>query len=345
MMNRQSTLCFAALVGAMVLFTSTATLAKDEPAPVNALNFARAETDMYLASTVKRGGFGKLTHNRMSTPIDKQDVVRMNRDTLYSAAVFDLDAAPVTITLPDVGKRFMSLLVVNQDHYALETVYAPKKLTYTREKAGTRYIIAVIRTLVNANDPDDVKAANAAQDGVQIEQAKMGAFEVPNWDPATQKKAREALLALNALGGLMDNRFGRRDEVDPVSWLVGTAAGWGGNPLRDAVYVPVFPNQNDGKTAHRLSVKDVPVDGFWSISMYNAEGFFFKNDFNAHSFNNLTAKPNADGSYTIQFGGDPKAAPNFLPITPGWNYVVRLYRPRKEILDGTWKFPLAEPIK
>ena len=27
----------------------------------------------------------------------------------------------------------------------------------------------------------------------------------------------------------------------------------------------------------------------------------------------------------------------------GWNYMVRLYRPRKEILDGTWKFPEAQP--
>jgi len=43
----------------------------------------------------------------------------------------------------------------------------------------------------------------------------------------------------------------------------------------------------------------------------------------------------------IQFGGDPNTAANYLPIAPGWNYIVRLYRPRKEILDGTWKFPEA----
>ena len=38
-------------------------------------------------------------------------MIRLNRDTLYSSAVFDLDAGPVTITLPDAGKRFMSMLV------------------------------------------------------------------------------------------------------------------------------------------------------------------------------------------------------------------------------------------
>ena len=38
-------------------------------------------------------------------------------------------------------------------------------------------------------------------------------------------------------------------------------------------------------------------------------------------------------------------APNMLPITPGWNYLVRLYRPRAEVLDGTWKFPEATLVR
>jgi hypothetical protein len=46
---------------------------------------------------------------------------------------------------------------------------------------------------------------------------------------------------------------------------------------------------------------------------------------------------------TVHFGGDPKA-PNFLPITPGWNYIVRLYRPRPEVLEGKWRFPKPEPV-
>jgi hypothetical protein len=47
---------------------------------------------------------------------------------------------------------------------------------------------------------------------------------------------------------------------------------------------------------------------------------------------------------TIQFGGD-ESVPNCIPIMPGWNYVVRMYRPRKVILDGTWKFPEAQAVK
>ena len=36
--------------------------------------------------------------------------------------------------------------------------------------------------------------------------------------------------------------------------------------------------------------------------------------------------------------------PNLLPIVEGWNYAVRLYRPRPEILDGSWTFPATEPV-
>jgi hypothetical protein len=119
----------------------------------------------------------------------------------------------------------------------------------------------------------------------------------------------------------------------------------GGNPQYAAVYDSTYPKNSDGKTVHRLTVKDVPVDGFWSVSLYNDKGFFEKNDLNAYSLNNLTAKSNPDGSFTIQFGGCQKDTPNCLPIMSGWNYTVRLYRPRKEILDGSWKFPEAQPVQ
>ena len=82
--------------------------------PVNVDNFKRAETDFYMARTAADGGFGQFAHNRTPTPIDKQPVVRMNRDTLYSQALFDLDAGPVTITLPDAGERFLSMQVISE---------------------------------------------------------------------------------------------------------------------------------------------------------------------------------------------------------------------------------------
>jgi len=150
---------------------------------------------------------------------------------------------------------------------------------------------------------------------------------------------------LGSLKGETHGRsFGTRKEVDPVLHLIGTAIGWGGNPASAAVYRSEYPKVNDGKTIHKLTVRNVPVDGFWSISVYNSKGFFEKNDRGVYSVNNLTARPDADGSFTIQFGGGAGGTRNCIPTPPGWNYTVRLYRPRREILDGTWQFPRAEAL-
>ena len=80
---------------------------------------------------------------------------------------------------------------------------------------------------------------------------------------------------------------------------------------------------NAGDAPYSVSVRDVPVDGFWSITVCNASGFMERNELNLYSFNNVTTKPNSDGSITINLGGSPKAI-NYMPITPGWSYTVRL---------------------
>ena len=130
----------------------------------------------------------------------------------------------------------------------------------------------------------------------------------------------------------------------PVRRLVGAAAAWGGNPEKAATYLNFRPTKNDGQTVYRLNVKDVPVDGFWSVSLYNAQGYFQKNPQDAYSVNNITGKKSGDGTITIQFGGCDGKGPNCLPIMPGWNYTVRLYRPRTEILNGSWRFPEPQPV-
>jgi hypothetical protein len=309
-------------------------------------NFKRAESHHYFATFVGGAGIGIFAHRREPTAIDKQDVIRMNRDTLYSSGVFDLDAAPVTVTLPDAGARFMAMQVINEDHYTLTVVYQSGAHSFTREQVGTRYVLLVVRTFVDPTDPSDVATVHALQDAIGVSQAKRGVFEVPDWDRASLDRMRAALNGVTAANGGIDSArmFGSRDRVDPVQHLLGTAAGWGGNPVTDAYYTGAMPDRNDGNTVYRLTVKDVPVDGFWSISVYNKDGFFEKNDRGVYSLNNVTAARNADGSVTVQFGGCDTAAGNCIPISPGWNYVVRLYRPRKQVLDGSWKFPEATTV-
>ncbi len=312
---------------------------------VTADNFTRAETDTYFANIVKEaGGPGKFFHRRELEPIDKQIVIRGNRDTLYSAAIFDLDAGPVTITLPDAGKRFMSMIVIDEDQYTPAVFYGAGSHTFTKEQIGTRYLMLALRTFVDPNDPEDLKKVHALQDAVKISQQSSGTVTIPNWDPVSHKKVRDALLVLYATLPDMNRMFGTKEQVDPVRRLIGSAGGWGGNPDTEAQYLNVTPTKNDGKTVYKLTVpRNVPVDGFWSVTVYDAQGRFRKNEYDAYSVNNLTAKKSADGSVVVQFGGCDGKTPNCLPTVQGWNYMVRLYRPRKQILDGTWKFSDAQP--
>jgi hypothetical protein len=310
-------------------------------------NFTRAESDHYFVKVTGNARLGTFGHFREPVAVDKQDVIRMNRDTLYSSAVVDLDASPATVTLPDAGGRFMAMQVINEDHYTVTVIYKPGAYTFTKEQAGTRYVLFLVRTFVDPNDPSDLPKVRALQDALGVTQSQTGRLEIPDWDQTSLDQIRNLLNALAAASGGLDSArmFGRKDQVDPVQHLLGTAAGWGGNPLSDAYYTGVVPEKNDGRTAYRLTVRDVPVDGFWSISVYNKDGFFEKNAADVYSVNNVTAKPNADGSVTVQFGDQlDGTAPNCIPISPGWSYLVRMYRPRKPILDHTWTFPEAQPV-
>jgi hypothetical protein len=304
-------------------------------------NFPRAETDrMFAALQGEAGGVNVLSHSRTPTPIERQTVIRMNRDTLYSWAIVDLSAG-ASVTIPDTGERYASVMVVNQDHYINRMFHRPGEHSLTVEEFDTPWVAVAARALVDPNDDADVRDVNALQDGLAVRAASAVPFSMPDYDVAALDSTRETLLELaRGLRGF-DHAFGPRSYVDPVRHLIATAAGWGGLPDQEASYISVEPKVPAGE--YRLTLRDVPVDGFWSLSVYNADGYFESNERGAYSINNLTATPNADGSVTIHFGGGDDR-PNLLPIMDGWNYTVRLYRPRAEILDGSWTFPAAEPM-
>ncbi|MFK4771722.1 DUF1254 domain-containing protein [Rhizobium sp. ZW T2_16] len=340
MIRRSALRCTVASL--LISVATIAHAADPKPVLVTADNFPRAESDLYFGSIVKDGGFGKFTHRREPATIENQTVIRLNRDTLYSAGVFDLDAGPVTINLPEAGTRFRSMQVINEDQYTQEVAYDGGAKVLSKENVGTRFVVVAIRTLVDPNDPKDLDTVHALQDAVKVDQpGGPGAFEAPRWDQASQSKVRKALLTLAETLPDTKGMFGRKEDVDPVRRLIGSASAWGGNPEKDALYLNVVPTKNDGRTVYRLSAKDVPVDGFWSISLYNDKGYYEKNRLGVYNLNSVTAKKDKDGSVNVQFGGCDGKVDNCLPIMKDWNYMVRLYRPRAEVLEGKWVFPEA----
>ena len=85
---------------------------------------------------------------------------------------------------------------------------------------------------------------------------------------------------------------------------------------------------------------DVPVDAFWSVSVYNAAGYFEPTAEARYTVNSVTGVRDDDGAVTVHFT-PPGAAtePNSIPLPEGWNYLIRLYRPREAFADGEWHAP------
>lgn len=333
-------------IGAFPLTTQENTAMASETVPLTLEQFPTAETHFMMQLGVEtQDSFGQWFHARGFTPIDKQNVVRMNRDTLYSSVALDL-TEPATIIKPDTRGRYQSLLVVNEGHFAKLVAYDPGEYKLTQKKMGSRYVAVIVRTLADAEDPEDLAAAHAAQNGLKVIQKSKGTFEVPNWDRQSLAEIREALKILGKYLPIRDRAFGGSiKDVDPIAHLVGSADTWGGWKPENAVYRSYVPTKNDGKTPYTLTLKNVPAAGnaFWSISVYNSEGYFQKNAQDKYVINSRKAKADKDGSVTIHFGGD-SSQENFLPIMPDWNYMLRIYLPQKPYFDGTWNASEAQPV-
>ena len=215
--------------------------------PVTVDNFIRAETDLYFGGRRQgEGGLGKFDAPPRTRAIDNQTVIRLNRDTLYSSAVFDLDAGPVTITLPDAGERFMSLQV-DQPGPLRPTVYGAGPHTLTRRRSARATLLVGIRTLVDPTDPEDVDAGPCAA-GRDQGRARQGPASSKRRTGIRQARRRCAMRCScwRRRCRISARRSAPRSEVDPVRHLIGTAAAWGGNPDKDAIYLNITPAKNDG---------------------------------------------------------------------------------------------------
>ncbi|QNA92687.1 MULTISPECIES: DUF1254 domain-containing protein [unclassified Microbacterium] len=300
-------------------------------------NFTRVETDTMIERMLPIiGGVGVFHHDRALPPLDQQPVIRQNRDTLYSVAIIDLSAGPVTLTLPEVGDRYLSVMIINQDHYINRVFHRAGTYSLTMEDFDTPHVIAAARILFDPARPTDLEAVNRIQDQIILSASGVQAFSHPEYDHESYIQVREALLVLGKTMGGLARCFGAKEHVDPVRHLVGTALGWGGLPDAEASYINIDPKLPVGR--YSMTFRDVPADAFWSVSVYNAAGYFEPGPTGTTNVNSVFAARNDDGSTTVRLGDDRDGALNAIPLPEGWNLLIRLYRPRLDEL-ASWKVP------
>lgn len=318
----------------------------EQTIPVHLLNFNTVETHMQMDRyQTLAGGINLFYHIRNVVAIDEQTTIAMNRDTNYSFGVLNL-SEPLKVTLPDSDGRFMSIQVVSEDHYTPMAYYDPGTYVLTEEAVGSKYAMLLVRTFVDPTLAKDLKAVNALQDQLKIEGGGDAKFVLPDYDMDTYKPLFADLQGLvKYWKGDTEGSMGKKGELNELLHTVATAGGWGLNAPEDATYT-VVNGDFDPKSKYRIEVPaDIPVQGFWSISVYNSAGFFVQNDQEAYTINGVTGKKNDDGSITVYLG-ECEGEDNCLPL-PGegsW-YEWRFYRPDSSVRDGSWKIPEAVQVQ
>ena len=248
--------------------------------PVTPDNFVRAETDLYFGGAVRKRRLRQVRPHARARAARQPD----RHPPQPRHAVLGGRVRPRRRAGDDhAARRGQALHVAAGDRRGpvhATVVYGAGSHTLTREEVGTRYVVAAVRTLVDPADPKDVEQVHALQDAIRVEQpGGPGKFEVPNWDPASQKKVRDALLVLGAtLPDYASACSARKDEVDPVRHLIGAATAWGGNPEKDAMYLNVTPTQErrqDDLQARRS--RTCPSTASGRSASTTPKGYFEKN--------------------------------------------------------------------
>jgi len=304
--------------------------------PVTLENYKTAESDLAFNNGTKFVGTNKLLHFPVdSFDLDNQTVVRMNRDTIYSGAVINVSGG-ATVTLPESDGRYMSAMVVQNDHYIDQVFNTPGEHVI---EADTDFVMVTIRIRANINDPDDGKKIRALQQAIRISATATDPHLMPNYDMEQLVALRSELAAEAAEKGSLNNMQGARGNVDERKHLLGTAVGWGLLPDANARYLSYGQQDGQGCFQATYSVPPFNEPGFFSITMYDADGWMFSDRAVLNEYN---IEFNDDGTFDANFGECGDTAKNNLPIVDGWNFLMRVYEPRLDDLDS---YALPTPVK
>jgi hypothetical protein len=305
-------------------------------------NFIRAETDRMFGDFLKlSGGVNKLAHIRAPTPLDQQTVVRMNRDTIYSAAIIDTSEGG-TVTLPPAPDgRYMSVHFIDNDHHDLGAHNAPGAIPLPKAQG---HVAALFRIQVfNPSDAAEMARLNAWQDGLKVEAASSKPFAPGTWDKASLDAVRNSLEVPCRRFPNFEKAMMPPGQADAEQRLCAAAAGWGLLPASQATYFS-YPGGH-AITECRTATYQVPKNGaFWSLQVYDKTGFIASENSN---LNSARAKLNPDGTFTAFFGSKELCGdvPNRLDVTEGWNLFMRVYKPDPDtVLGGRYSLPATKAL-
>lgn len=295
---------------------------------VDERNFTIAETDLYMLNHSNEYEVNTFRHSRAMSSIDNQFVVRENRDVMYSHAVVDISKG-ATLINPD-WDVFSVIQVIDENQYTIASIYPGEQKTFTpKDVALGNHLFLNMRTGVRTIDEAGYLEAHKHQNSVEIKSNSANPYKAKGFDQTNLDETRKRLKARMAEADKPEFYFGKKEEVEDKQFLIASAVGIFGLPIKDAAYLNTI--QPTGKAREgapsKLTLPPPPLNyekgGFFSVTTYDKKGWIVKENF---ALNNTTAQANDDGTYTFYFNAPEKA--NNIDVVKGWTILIRLYAPK-----------------
>ncbi|MEN6496618.1 MAG: DUF1254 domain-containing protein [Thermoguttaceae bacterium] len=230
-------------------------------------------------------------------------------------------------------------------------------------KMDAATFFGMLADLMVANPPaaaDAPMLAKLKQIGV-VPGQKPDPVQMKSLDAAVKVAQAKMAEAARNPGPLENGWVVRRDlgdyGTDYGKRAVVALIGLGANLSADAIY-PYTEVDDEGRplngsrryVIHFAKGQTPPVEAFWSVTMYDSHHFFVANPINRYAIGDRDAlRFNPDGSLDLflqhQSPGKEKES-NWLPAPAGnFNLIMRMYWPKPEVLNGTYKIPAVEPVR
>ncbi|WP_019504125.1 DUF1254 domain-containing protein [Pleurocapsa sp. PCC 7319] len=313
-------------------------------------NFSTAMAGKYFQQVIDRGGVNQFTHLREVSSVETQNIIRENRDTLYSWGIFDVKDG-LEISLPAAGDIYMSALVIDNDTFIVREedfdktgdigtyqAYSdkPRTIRISHQQAVTDFVYVVLRTQTDAT-PEGDKKANGLQDAVNTKQGSTDVWKSRQWDWEAVEQKRQSyvpylseIVAKGSEGG-----YNERGKTDQFEHNFYSAIGWGGQLERYATYgtTPDFTEFGEDGAIAQIESPNIDYDrnGFWSYQVYGLDGYLHSNN---STLNNYNTKPNPDGTITLRFGSKEVFGTDENRVDKpdeGFSITTRFYNPKGSI--------------
>jgi hypothetical protein len=314
----------AAIVTASMVLVAAA-VAAEAPIKVDRDNYQKAEVARNFTKWAKNGANNKLMHMTTVTPSGPAPTVRMNRDTLYSAAILDTSSGTASITLPK-GDLYQSVMMVDTEGYARKFVLEPGTHMAATD---TKFVWLLVRTGLEKG----LEEARRMQALLTVQGMGNDTYSSPQYDPESLAKMTRILIDESMAEDNGDLYYGNYPgQVDETKRMRSTAAGFGG---MNGTNVYKFIESVENGVCMQSSFPDPKASEFFSFTLYDTDGYLMDGK---TIINSRDMTPNQAGTYTVSINcGDEAinniAAPANLDTI---GYAWRVYGASEQVEDRSW---------